>query len=320
MTTLVKEMNILWVILSHFGKGAGIKAHKHEYHHVFYVHRGNATFVVNGQQYELGAGCAIFASKGVVHELLPIDNQLTIMSEIKFSLSSKSLESAIQRLSPLIPPSDLNKALIDRIMDESVRLSAASQTAMKSYLYTLLYNWTADVRHSADDDSAIIETEGFSPVSKAIVRYLEENYKNNFDLQAVADAVGYNKNYLCSIFKKDSGITVGDCLYLIRVRKAAEFISYSDMELAQVAENTGFSNVSHFNRVFRQITDIPPGQYRRYYNADIRLKEDSLDKPPTLPPTYNEAFVVSVLAGKKVGPDMILKYSHLPETSEETME
>ena len=102
-----------------------------------------------------------------------------------------------------------------------------------------------------------------------IIRYLEQNYSREVSLQEIAEAVGFNNNYICSVFKRDSGMTIGNCQTVIRIRKAAELISFSDMSLTQVASATGFTNLSQFSRIFKKVTRIPPGQYRRMFASHI---------------------------------------------------
>ena len=94
--------------------------------------------------------------------------------------------------------------------------------------------------------------------------YIEEYCDTNGHGPAVseiADAVGFNKNYICSVFKRDSGMTIGNCQTIIRIHKAAELISFSDMNLNQVAAATGFTNLSHFNRIFKKVVGMSPSDY-----------------------------------------------------------
>ena len=88
---------------------------------------------------------------------------------------------------------------------------------------------------------------------------------------------------------------------MIRIRRAAELIVYSDHSLVQVSQLCGFSSVSHFNRVFLKYAGITPGQARRAYPADILFgSPKSGDKTNA----QADQFMYSVLAQKRITPEM----------------
>ena len=49
----------------------------------------------------------------------------------------------------------------------------------------------------------------------------------------------------------------------IRILKAAEYISYTDRDIAYICSVTGFSSVGHFNRTFKKFLGMSPGYYKR---------------------------------------------------------
>ena len=112
--------------------------------------------------------------------------------------------------------------------------------------------------------------------------------------------MGVTKNYLCNAFKSNTGITIVDCLNMIRIRKAAEQIVYSDLPLAQVAQMCGYVSVSHFNRVFMRYVGMPPGQCRRAYAYDV-TGEDTL---------VPGGFISSVLTGRPITPEIIREFEN----------
>ncbi|MDD5017355.1 MAG: helix-turn-helix transcriptional regulator [Eubacteriales bacterium] len=92
---------------------------------------------------------------------------------------------------------------------------------------------------------------------------------NKISLETIAKTLGYNKHYICTAFKKDTGITIFDYLNFVRIRHAAEMFSYSDKDLLTICQRVGFTNLSHFNHTFKKLTGLPPGQYKRMFPVDI---------------------------------------------------
>ena len=56
----------------------------------------------------------------------------------------------------------------------------------------------------------------------------------------------------------ETSLTIFECLMVIRVRKAAELLTFTGMSLAEISCETGFVNLTHFNRVFTKHVMIPP--------------------------------------------------------------
>ena len=107
--------------------------------------------------------------------------------------------------------------------------------------------------HQSDDATA------------ACIRYMETNYNARITLGELAQHVHLHPNYLCAIFKRNSGQTVFQYLNTLRVRKARNLLN-KGLSISQVAEQVGFSDVDHFSRTFKQITGISPSAYKKAYN------------------------------------------------------
>lgn len=313
-----RSANVLWVAESNFASKSGIKAHTHDYYHLFFVRQGPVDFLIGDRIYTIGDGEFMLARPGVFHGMEPVQIRMARCYEIKFTVSSHRLETILTFLPPILPESSFTSTLIQELVEESVRAEAASPDIAADYLLTLinyLYRkYGAQQQDIPSKAGGVIDVTGYPASAKAVVHYLEQHYGREIPLQELADAVGLNKNYLCSAFKRDSGMTIGNCLMLIRIRKAAELISFSDMNLSQVAAATGFSNLSHFNRIFKKVVGIPPGQYRRMFPADILLPGDTTQVPEF---SEQNGFVFSVLGGKKLSVEDIILQEGLsgPETS-----
>lgn len=89
------------------------------------------------------------------------------------------------------------------------------------------------------------------------------NYKEALPVEYVAETVGYSKSNFCKIFKKVVGESFHRALNRRRVECAAGLLSVTNLTVAQISEEVGFSEPKAFCRVFKAIYGITPGQYRR---------------------------------------------------------
>jgi len=89
------------------------------------------------------------------------------------------------------------------------------------------------------------------------------NYKEALSVERVAALTGYSKSNFCKIFKKVVGESFHQALNRQRASNAAGLLRATDMAVADIAAEVGFSESKAFCRVFKAIYGITPGQYRR---------------------------------------------------------
>lgn len=302
-----RDLSVLWVAESNWALNSGIKPHSHDYYHLFIIRQGPLDFTVDDETYRLEDGAALLAQPGSVHGMNDVTISMGRVYEIKFMTQSPPLRDLLASLPPRLPAAPLVDALVRELVAESSLQEPSTPTFVSDYLLSLINFYSRHCGKPRSQDTTTIDTTGYSKVSKEIAQYLEAHYAREIPLQEVADAVGFNKNYICSVFKRDSGMTIGNCQTVIRIRKAAEMISFSDMNLTQVASATGFTNLSHFNRIFKKVVGIPPGQYRKMFTSNILNKIQ--DKAAIQEVIGQNGFIISVLGRKKLSISEIIEAS-----------
>ncbi len=96
----------------------------------------------------------------------------------------------------------------------------------------------------------------------AIVHYLETNYRSDIGLNDVAEYISYTPTYINRILKDSLHKTFYDILTDIRINKAKELLLHTDLQIYQIAEMIGYTNVQSFIRVFKKVLTVTPGKYR----------------------------------------------------------
>lgn len=94
-----------------------------------------------------------------------------------------------------------------------------------------------------------------------ITNYIYANYKD-VTLDDLAEKFYLSKPYLSKYIKEKSGMTFGDIIKKIRMKKARAMLKGSSATVESIAESVGYQNVEHFNRVFKKMYNITPVQYR----------------------------------------------------------
>lgn len=104
------------------------------------------------------------------------------------------------------------------------------------------------------------------PVYKTY-QYLVNNFKHDISLADVAGYAGQNPAALCRNFKMSTGRSIFNCLLEIRIDFAYKLLENSDFSITQVAFESGFKNISHFNHKFKLMAGLSPLEYRKMHQS-----------------------------------------------------
>lgn len=95
-----------------------------------------------------------------------------------------------------------------------------------------------------------------------VYQYMLANYAERISVEAAAALVNMSVSAFSRFFKRSSGRTFVTCLNEIRVGAACQMLSESDRSITDICHESGFSNLSNFNRQFRRFRDMAPSTYR----------------------------------------------------------
>ena len=301
----MERIQILWVGRIYKSFNDGVKSHSHPFYHMLAVQSGELQLTAGGETYPISAGQCVLIPRDMMHAYINLGREMSECLEVKFTIPTSAMDAKFCKHGLLRTEHHLAAILTRQIVQEYADLGSLADEAAASYLLALLNIFTQEKRYHKRNDFRFIDASEFSELSQEIIRYLEKNYAESISLDDVAAAVGYNKSYMCTAFKKNTRITINDCLNMIRIRRAAELIAYSDNDLSHIASMCGFSTVSHFNQVFLKNVGATPGQCRKAYPLDVTIMPER--RFVDIPNRQNR-FMYSVLAQKMITPEMIIAF------------
>ena len=94
-----------------------------------------------------------------------------------------------------------------------------------------------------------------------IMNYIQANYID-ITLEDLAEKFYLSKPYISKYIKEKSGITFGEMVKKIRMKKAKSLLKGSNMTVENIALSVGYQNVEHLNRLFKKAYNMTPIQFR----------------------------------------------------------
>ncbi|NLO98790.1 MAG: response regulator [Clostridiaceae bacterium] len=100
----------------------------------------------------------------------------------------------------------------------------------------------------------------------SITKYIHNNYSNNdLTIKDIAAYTFLTPNYLCLVFKKETGKTINQFITEIRIEKAKELLKDRQIKLYEIASLIGFSDANYFAKTFKKLEGINPSDFREKY-------------------------------------------------------
>ena len=99
-----------------------------------------------------------------------------------------------------------------------------------------------------------------------IRRYIEEHYHRRIDVKEVASQVHITTAAFCRYFKKNTRLTFTDFLNQYRINQAKKMLLH-DKNVTEACYDSGFENLSYFNKTFKRLAGENPSQFKKKHGA-----------------------------------------------------
>jgi AraC family transcriptional regulator, melibiose operon regulatory protein len=98
---------------------------------------------------------------------------------------------------------------------------------------------------------------------RRMLDYIQCHYTEQIQLKHIADAAFVSGRECLRCFKSVIGTPPMQYVINLRIQKARKLLLETTLSLSEVCERCGFQNQSYFTKVFRKLTNISPGKYRK---------------------------------------------------------
>ncbi len=104
--------------------------------------------------------------------------------------------------------------------------------------------------------------KNYSPLVQRCMNTIDFSYSSELSLSWLAKQCGVSESYLSTSFRKETGMTVTDCINKTRIRQALILLNTTELSIGEIASRCGFPDANYFSRVFRKQQGLSPKQYR----------------------------------------------------------
>jgi AraC-like DNA-binding protein len=168
------------------------------------------------------------------------------------------LEVGLERIAePLVAGSVLDALTLQALRDDVDRAAREAGS-----LHDLFAAYRRVVAELADALKKPVTARHDRSVRRAI-DFIHRHFTERLTLARVAREAGVTPNYFSRIFRNQEQITFERYVLRLRIERAKQLLSGTQVDVARVAELSGFRSAQYFAHAFHRAVKMPASEYRR---------------------------------------------------------
>lgn len=252
-----------------------VPAHWHNDMEIIYVKKGTGRINVDLTPIIANQGDIVVVPPGQLHSIEQFEEQSMEYENIIFQLNmlmavqgdtctEKFFQPLLQRQIGIrnhyTPDSSVYPVLSECLnnMDNICKnFSPGYELAIKGQLFTFFHSLFSFTRESLPSH----QNKSLDRL-KDILKYVETNYDEKISIADAAGICGFSQSHFMKFFKNNMAVSFTDYLNNYRLTMAARLLVSSSDAIVNIAAETGFDNLSYFNRLFKRKYGCTPTAFR----------------------------------------------------------
>lgn len=97
------------------------------------------------------------------------------------------------------------------------------------------------------------------------IKYMKEHLNEPLKVNTIASNFNYSNSHFFALFKKKTGYSPIHYFNHLKIQKACQYLSFTDMSVKEISFSLGYEDPLYFSRLFKKTMNISPLQYRSEY-------------------------------------------------------
>ncbi len=242
--------------------------HAHNCSELFFVIKGSGQFFIEGTIYQVAPNDLIIVNPNVEHTEIsfnanPLEYIVLGVEGLELSVNGER-----ENRYCIINFQNIRENIffyLQNMLREIETKAPGYETICQDLMEILVIHLTRQTNFSAT----------MSPIRKSpsrlcstIRRYIDEHFKENINLDLLAQLTHSSKYYLVHAFSEEYGISPINYMISKRIEEAKQLLKNDDYTLSVISRMLGFSSPSYFSQIFKKNEHMTPNEYRKLGRTD----------------------------------------------------
>lgn len=232
---------------------------------LIYTIKGKGYANYRGRCYEAGAGQVLMMDCYDYQEYWTDKTDLWQFKWIHFngSTSSEYYKLIYDRFGPVIDMS--GRTILPECLDEIIKCVMNNHLQLEVKVSKLIVEILSEILLSDSQKKEDYEIRLWNDNIRSSLEYIENNFDKEISLKDMAKAACRSEFHFSRTFKRVTGYSPYEYLLKYRINEAKNLLKDSNYSIEEIAGLVGFCSISNFIRTFKEIEDMTPLKYRKYW-------------------------------------------------------
>jgi YesN/AraC family two-component response regulator len=252
--------------------------HYHSHYEIYYQMAGERYYFIKDRTYYVKKGDIVFINMYDLHktfnagadcyERVLINFKASYLKSLNYNSTDINLFSIFNKDINVYSLNMTEQAFVESLLNKMLQESESSTMGSELYLKISLIELLIFLnRLSLKPQTRYLEyPSALHKKISEVAKYISSNYKNNLTLSDLSEVFHVSHFYLSRTFKEVTGFTFIEYLNSTRIKEAQRLLLKTNLTVTEIGENIGFESSTHFGRVFKNITNTSPLQYRKLHS------------------------------------------------------
>lgn len=265
---------LLYVSSARYGGDWHSTPHTHSCTELFYVTGGSGQFYIENQIYPVSTHDLIIVNPQVEHTELslntsPLEYIVLGIEGLELSIADGSgNQFCIVNFRSI---KDTLLFYLQNMLREVAAKTPGHEVICQNLMEILVVHLTRQTNYSATLTPIKSKT---SRLGLSVHRYIDAHFKENINLDLLAEINHVSKYYMVHAFTEEYGISPINYMIACRIREARLLLKTTDYSQSVISRSLGFSSPSYFSQAFRKIEKMSPTEYRKEARRKDRPEEE----------------------------------------------
>ncbi|QEM13257.1 AraC family transcriptional regulator [Mucilaginibacter rubeus] len=251
--------------------------HSHSFFEFIYIVSGTGKQCINNSKFTYKAGHLFLLTPNDSHyfEIATLTQFLFIRFNMAYIKDYKLPGNAVKHLEFILKnaaqapgcvlknqeDSAVVKPIMQAIISEHQKNGLYSKELLQQYINTVIVIVARNVAMSMPDEV----DENTEEKVLDILQYIQTNIYSPEKLRVdvIADKMGVSETYAGRYFKKHTNETLQQYIIKCKLKLIENRLLHSNMRMVEIANELGFNDESHLNRIFKKYRHVNPSEFRK---------------------------------------------------------
>lgn len=265
----IEQVKNLPVYLTGIGgtewQGHIIREEGYYWHQILFCSGGSGILKYDSVSSRITNNCIFFLPAYYPHEYYPEETKWDTRYVAFDGHGCRDILSELNMTEPMVIRVD-DAGSMKRLYDK-IFVALKSDKVYGNFTCSgLVYSYILEF-HRLLSNSAVKGGAEKSNILMPALNYIDENFRSDFSIAALAEISGVSQQYLCRIFKQTMNQRPNEYITRRRLAEAKRLLADTDMTVSEVCARSGFSDTGYFCTVFRRYEAMTPIEYRKMYGS-----------------------------------------------------